>query len=52
MHYVDDGAGIFVRDDYIIIKNNLIHDMWPHPDAYGIYLGCETRNCLVENNIV
>ncbi len=52
MHYVDDGAGIFVRDDYIVIRNNLIHDMLFHPDAYGIYLGCETRNCLVENNII
>ncbi len=52
MHYVDDGGGIFVRDDYIVIRNNLIHDMLFHPDAYGIYLGCETRNCLVENNVI
>ncbi len=57
MHGVNDGAGIFVRDDYITIRNNLIHDVWPSPEghgspAWGIYLGCETRNCLVENNVV
>ncbi|MFC1737713.1 right-handed parallel beta-helix repeat-containing protein, partial [Planctomycetota bacterium] len=57
MHGMNDGGGIFVRDDYIVIRNNLIHDIWPFPEghgstAWGIYLGCETRNCLVENNVV
>ncbi|MFC1737841.1 right-handed parallel beta-helix repeat-containing protein, partial [Planctomycetota bacterium] len=52
MQMVNDGGGIFVRDDYILIKNNLIYNIFPNSDAYGIYLGCETRNCLVENNIV
>ena len=57
MHGANDGAGIFVRDDYIVIRNNLIYDVWPFPaglgsPAWGIYLGCETRNCLVENNVV
>ncbi|MFC1739623.1 right-handed parallel beta-helix repeat-containing protein [Planctomycetota bacterium] len=42
------GGGIFVRDDFITIRNNLIYDISYH----GIYLGCETRNCLVENNVV
>ena len=53
----NDGAGIFIRDDYIVIRNNLIHDVISPPQghgspAWGIYLGCETRNCLVENNVV
>ena len=48
MQKVNDGGGIFVRDDYIVIRNNLIYNSPNH----GIYLGCETRNCLVENNIV
>ncbi|MFC1739324.1 right-handed parallel beta-helix repeat-containing protein [Planctomycetota bacterium] len=57
MHGMNDGAGIFVRDDKIVIRNNLIHDVWPFQGglgspAWGIYLGCETRNCLVENNVV
>ncbi|MFC1737715.1 right-handed parallel beta-helix repeat-containing protein [Planctomycetota bacterium] len=57
MHGMNDGGGIFVRDDYITIRNNLIHDVWTHPEgqgstAYGIHLGCDTRNCLVENNVV
>jgi parallel beta-helix repeat protein len=56
MQKLNDGAGIFVRDSNIIIKNNLIHDVFSphgygHP-GYGIYLGCETRYALVENNIV
>ncbi|MFC1737842.1 right-handed parallel beta-helix repeat-containing protein [Planctomycetota bacterium] len=48
MQKVNDGGGIFVRDDYIVIRNNLIYNSPNH----GIYLGCETRNCLVENNVV
>ncbi len=57
MQLVNDGAGIFVRDDFVVIRNNLIHDSWTPPEgqgspAWGIYLGCETRNCLVENNVV
>lgn len=57
MQELNDGGGIFVRDDYIVIRNNLIHDSYPPPEGHGsstwgIYLGCETRNCLVENNVV
>ena len=52
MQVVSDGGGIFVRDDYVLIRNNLIYSIFPHSDAYAIYLGCETRNCLVENNVV
>ncbi|MFC1737714.1 right-handed parallel beta-helix repeat-containing protein [Planctomycetota bacterium] len=57
MHEINDGAGIFIRDDYVVIRNNLIHDVWSHPEGqgspgWGIYLGCDTRNCLVENNVV
>ena len=48
MQKVNDGGGIFVRDDYIVIRNNLIYNSPNH----GIYLGCNTRNCLVENNVV
>ncbi|MCK5617457.1 right-handed parallel beta-helix repeat-containing protein [Candidatus Pacearchaeota archaeon] len=44
----NDGGGIFVRDHYITIRNNFIHDS----RGNGIYLGCETRNCLVENNVL
>lgn len=58
MQKLKDGAGIFVRDDYVVIRNNLIHDVFPpayeHRGffVFGIYPGCETRNCLVENNVV
>ncbi|MFC1739399.1 right-handed parallel beta-helix repeat-containing protein, partial [Planctomycetota bacterium] len=44
----NDGGGIFVRDHYIAIRNNFIHDS----RVTGIYLGCETRDCLVENNVL
>ncbi|MFC1739132.1 NosD domain-containing protein, partial [Planctomycetota bacterium] len=39
----------------IVIRNNLIHDVYSYGKGsagYGIYLGCETRNCLVEDNVV
>ncbi len=57
MQGMSDGAGIFVRDDNIVIRNNLIHDVRSAPEGlggpgWGITLGCNTRNCLVENNIV
>ncbi len=57
MTRVNDGAGIFVRDSNIIIRNNLIYDcfspeMGHGSPAFGIYLGCETRNTRVENNVV
>jgi len=56
MQKLNDGGGIFIRDSNIVIKNNLIHDVFS-PRGYGspgwgIYLGCETRYALVENNIV
>ncbi len=52
---VDDAGGIFIRDSNIIIRNNLIHDVHSghkRCPGWGIYLGCETRNTLVENNLV
>ena len=51
---LDDSAGIFVRDSDIIIRNNLIHDVYCQGrcPGWGIYLGCETRNTRLENNIV
>ncbi|GAI22337.1 unnamed protein product, partial [marine sediment metagenome] len=57
MNWVNDGAGIFIRDDYIHIRNNLIYDCYPQAEgrgspSWGIYLGCETRNCIVEDNVV
>ncbi len=55
MQKMNDGAGIFVRDSNIIIRNNLIYDVISYPGGhpgFGIYLGCETRYSLVENNIV
>jgi hypothetical protein len=57
MQKLNDGGGIFIRDDNVIIRNNLIHDVYPPPEGHGsfvlgIYTGCETRNCLVENNLV
>jgi hypothetical protein len=57
MKKLNDGGGIFIRDDNVIIRNNLIHDVYPPPEGHGsfvlgIYTGCETRNCLVENNVV
>ncbi len=65
MQMVNDGGGIFVRDSDITIRNNLIHDVYPHvysatlgrhdsggAPGYGIFLGCETRNTKIENNVV
>jgi hypothetical protein len=55
MQEMNDGGGIFVRDSNIIIRNNLIHDVFSFEDrcpGWGIYLGCETRDTVVENNIV
>lgn len=55
MKKINDGGGIFVRDANIIIRNNLIHDCFSYSNrcpGWGIYLGCETRDTLVENNIV
>ncbi len=55
MKKINDGGGIFVRDSNIIIRNNLIHDCYSYSNrcpGWGIYLGCETRDTIVENNIV
>ena len=53
---VDDAGGIFIRDSNIIIRNNYIYDVITNSGdgapGFGIYLGCETRYSLVENNIV
>ncbi len=52
---INDGAGIFIRDSDIVINNNLIHDVYAGGErcpGWGIYLGCETRNTKVTNNVV
>ena len=52
---INDGAGIFVRDSNMIIRNNLIHDCYSYGEGtpgWGIYLGCESRNSEVVNNVV
>ncbi len=52
---INDGAGIFIRDSNIVINNNLIHDVYAGGErcpGWGIYLGCETRDTKVTNNIV
>ncbi len=55
MQKINDGGGLFVRDSNIIIRNNLIHDVFSYSNrcpGWGIYLGCETRDTTVENNVV
>ena len=55
MQKINDGGGIFVRDSNIIIRNNVIHDVYSYgkgTPGWGIYLGCETRDTRVENNLV
>ena len=52
---INDGAGIFVRDSDMILRNNLIHDVYSYGEGtpgWGIYLGCRSRNSRVENNVV
>ncbi len=52
---INDGAGIFIRDSNIVINNNLIHDVYADGErcpGWGIYLGCETRDTKVTNNVV
>ncbi len=51
---LDDSGGIFVRDSNILIRNNLIHDVYSQGrcPGWGIYLGCETRDSLVVSNVV
>lgn len=52
---INDGAGIFIRDSNIVINNNLIHDVYAGGErcpGWGIYLGCETRDTKVTNNVV
>lgn len=52
---INDGAGIFVRDSDMLIRNNLIHDVYSYGEGtpgWGIYLGCRSRNSRVENNVV
>ena len=55
MQKINDGGGIFVRDSNIMIRNNLIHDIFSYGNGtpgWGIYLGCESRDTKVENNVV
>ncbi len=52
---INDAAGIFVRDSNILINNNLIHDVYAGGSrcpGWGIYLGCETRDTKIRNNVV
>lgn len=55
MQKLNDGAGIFVQDSNIIIRNNLVYDIVAPAGGApgrGISLGTGTRNALVENNLV
>jgi hypothetical protein len=55
MLVINDGAGIFIRDANIRLRNNLIHDVYAtgaRCPGWGIYLGCETRDTEVKNNLV
>jgi len=55
MERINDGGGLFVRDSNIIIRNNVIHDVFSYSErcpGWGIYLGCETRDTTVVNNVV
>ena len=55
MQKLNDGAGIFVQDSNIIIRNNLVYDVVaPAGGApgWGISLDTRTRNTLVENNLI
>ncbi len=55
MQKINDGGGLFVRDSNIIIRNNVIHDVFSYSDrcpGWGIYLGCETRDTTVIDNVV
>jgi hypothetical protein len=52
---INDAAGIFVRDSNIVIRNNVIHDVYAGGSrcpGWGIYLGCETRDTQVVSNLV
>ena len=52
---LNDASGVFIRDSNIIINNNIIHDVYSYyrgTPGWGIYLGCETRDTTVKNNIV
>ncbi|MFC1739715.1 right-handed parallel beta-helix repeat-containing protein [Planctomycetota bacterium] len=41
MQIMNDGGGIFIRDDKIVIRNNLIHDVYSHNYSHpdDIYFG-------------
>ena len=55
MQKLNDGGGIFIRDSNIIIRNNLIYNVYSPENGsagFGIYLGCETRYTQVVNNVV
>jgi len=52
---INDSGGFFVRDSNIVIRNNLIYNAYSYDTGtpgWGVYLGCETRDTLVENNVV
>ena len=52
---MNDGGGVFVGDANIVIRNNFIYDIQVYgrgAPGWGIYLGCNTSDALVENNFV
>jgi len=62
---LNDCGGIFIRDSNIVIRNNLIYNVYSYMyyemmgqyndkgvPGWGIYLGCETRYSQVVNNVV
>ncbi len=62
---INDCAGIFIRDSNIIIRNNLIYNVYSYMydemagqyndkgvPGWGIYMGCETRYSQVVNNVL
>ena len=55
MQKLNGGAGIFVQDSNIIIRNNLVYDVVARAGGapgWGISLETRTRNTLVENNLI
>ena len=55
MQMMNDGAGIFVHGSNVMIRNNVIHDVYSYgkgASGWGIRLGFETRDSRLENNLV
>ncbi len=53
MQKINDGGGIYCAGPGSIIRNNLIHDVFPYKHrGWGIYLDDYNEDVWVENNIV